>query len=63
MKKNDRNALKTMKKEELVAKLADLSKELSVSRVQHSLGRLKNTRILSMLCDDIARVKVVMEKV
>lgn len=60
MKKNDVKALHNLQVPELDKKRAELAKEFSKARMDHSVGRLKNVRILSSLRADIARVSTLL---
>ena len=59
MKKNDITALHTKTIKELEAQLGVLWIELAQARLKKAAGKLKNTH-LSMLCDDVARIKTVL---
>ena len=61
MKSNDIKALHTKTIEELKVQLDDLLLLLATSRLQKRAGKLKNTH-LSLLSDDVARVKTVIRE-
>jgi large subunit ribosomal protein L29 len=54
--------LKSATEAELVAKAADLTKELFNVRFQLHTGRLENTAKLNLLKKDIARVQTVLSQ-
>lgn len=54
--------VREMKNEELVAKLADLKKELFNLRLSHATGQLTNPLALANVKRDIARVKTVLRE-
>lgn len=56
------NKVREMNKEELVAKLADLKKELFNLRLSHATGQLTNNMQLVLCKKDIARVKTVLKQ-
>lgn len=56
------NKVRELNNEELVAKLADLKKELFNLRLSHATGQLKNNMALQNCKKDIARVKTVLKE-
>ena len=54
--------VREMSTTELVAKLADLKKELFNLRLSHATGQLTNPLALSNVKKDIARVKTVLRE-
>ncbi|MDD3831063.1 MAG: 50S ribosomal protein L29 [Clostridia bacterium] len=54
--------IRELNNEELVAKLADLKKELFNLRLSHSSGQLSNNMALSLCKKDIARVQTVLKQ-
>jgi len=61
MRTNDIKQLHTTEVTELEKKLLELSKQLDATRMEHMLGKLKNTQTLRGLRRDIARVKTVLK--
>ena len=54
--------LRDLNNEQLVAKLADLKKELFNLRLSHATGQLNNPLALASVKKDIARVKTVLRE-
>ncbi len=54
--------IRELNNEELVAKLADLKKELFNLRLSHATGQLGNPIQLSVVKKDIARVKTIIRE-
>lgn len=54
--------VRELNNEELVAKLADLKKELFNLRLSHATGQLTNPLALSNVKKDIARIKTVLHE-
>ena len=54
--------VRELNNEELVAKLADLKKELFNLRLSHATGQLTNPLALANVKKDIARVKTVLRE-
>ena len=54
--------VRELNNEELVAKLADLKKELFNLRLSHATGQLTNPLALANVKKDIARIKTVMRE-
>jgi large subunit ribosomal protein L29 len=61
MKTNDIKLLHTTEVKDLQTKLEELVKQLTSVRMEHMLGRLKNTQSLRFLRRDIARVQTVLK--
>ncbi|MDQ3008500.1 MAG: 50S ribosomal protein L29 [bacterium] len=62
MKRNDITALPTKSSSELQAQLQELQVELSKLRLEKPTGRLSNPRRISVVKDDIARIKTVLHQ-
>ena len=56
------NKVRELTTEELIAKLADLKKELFNLRLSHATGQLNNPLALNTVKKDIARVKTVLKE-
>ena len=56
------NKVRELNNEELVAKLADLKKELFNLRLSHASGQLTNPLALNNVKKDIARIKTVLRE-
>lgn len=54
--------VRELSSEELVAKLADLKKELFNLRLSHATGQLTNPLALANVKKDIARIKTVLRQ-
>ena len=54
--------VRELNNEELVAKLADLKKELFNLRLSHATGQLTNPLALANVKKDIARIKTVLRE-
>ena len=54
--------VRELNNEELVAKLADLKKELFNLRLSHATGQLTNPLALASVKKDIARIKTVLRE-
>ena len=54
--------VRDLNNEQLVAKLADLKKELFNLRLSHATGQLNNPLALASVKKDIARVKTVLRE-
>ncbi len=54
--------LRDLSSEELLAKAADLKKELFNLRVQQAMGQIENPMRLRLLRKDIARTKTVLKE-
>ena len=54
--------VRELNNEELVAKLADLKKELFNLRLSHATGQLTNPLALANVKKDIARIKTVLHE-
>lgn len=54
--------VRDLNNEQLVAKLADLKKELFNLRLSHATGQLNNSLALASVKKDIARVKTVLRE-
>ena len=54
--------VRELNNEELVAKLADLKKQLFNLRLSHATGQLNNPLELAIVKKDIARVKTVLRE-
>jgi large subunit ribosomal protein L29 len=54
--------VRELTQEELVAKLAELKKELFTLRFQHAINQLDNPMRLNAVKKDIARVKTVLRE-
>lgn len=62
MKRNDSKALATKSLDELNKQLMSLVAELAKARLEKKAGRLSNPRQVSVLSDDIARIKTVIRE-
>jgi large subunit ribosomal protein L29 len=60
--KNSARDLRDLSTEELVAKAADLKKELFNLRVQQAMGQIENPMRLRILRKDIAKTKTVLKE-
>lgn len=60
--KNSVKDLRDLSTEELVAKAADLKKELFNLRVQQAMGQIENPMRLRILRKDIAKTKTVLKE-
>jgi large subunit ribosomal protein L29 len=60
--KNDIKDLRDLSSEELLAKAADLKKELFNLRVQQAMGQIENPMRLRILRRDIAKTKTVLKE-
>ena len=60
--KNSAKDLRDLSTEELVAKAADLKKELFNLRVQQAMGQIENPMRLRILRKDIAKTKTVLKE-
>lgn len=60
MKTNDIKALHQLSADELNKKIAELSQQYAVARMNHSVGKLGNVASLKTLRKDIAVVKTVL---
>ena len=56
------NKVRELTTEELIAKLADLKKELFNLRLSHATGQLANPLALNNVKKDIARIKTVLRE-
>lgn len=56
------NNVRELNNEELVAKLAELKKELFNLRLSHATGQLSNPLALNSVKKDIARIKTVLRE-
>lgn len=56
------NNVRELNNEELVAKLAELKKELFNLRLSHATGQLSNPLALNGVKKDIARIKTVLRE-
>lgn len=54
--------LRKLSQEELLAKAAEIRKELFISRIKHSTGQFEKTARLSLLKRDVARVETVLRE-
>lgn len=62
MKKKDITKLHELSVAELQKKLEEMQRVLAKSRLEKKVGKLPNPRSVSMLSDDIARVKTIMRQ-
>lgn len=62
MKRNDITKLATQDVSELEAELTKLSGEMTKARLAKKSGKLNNLRSISVLSDDIARIKTVLRQ-
>lgn len=62
MKRNDIKKLATLEVSELQAQLATVSAEMTKARLAKKSGKLNNLRSISVLSDDIARIKTVLRQ-
>ncbi len=60
--KNSVKDLRDLSNEELLAKAADLKKELFNLRVQQAMGQIENPMRLRILRKDIAKTKTVLKE-
>ena len=60
MKKQDKKALFGKTQAELMKMFTDIQKQLAKNNIELRAGKLKNTRSLSTLRDDVARIKTVL---
>lgn len=62
MKSNDITALHDKSAAELAKQLSELQKQLATARLQKVVGKLENPSLITVLRDDIARIKTVLRK-
>jgi large subunit ribosomal protein L29 len=62
MKRNDIKALATKSLSELNKQLSEVVTELSKARLEKKAGKLSNPRTVSILGDDVARIKTVIRE-
>lgn len=62
MKRNDIKALHSKSVAELTKQVTELQLELSKKRHEKRVGRVSNTRSISQLADDIARIKTIIRE-
>jgi large subunit ribosomal protein L29 len=60
--KTSANDLRDLSSEELLAKAADLKKEIFNLRVQQAMGQIENPMRLRLLRKDIAKTKTVLKE-
>jgi large subunit ribosomal protein L29 len=60
--KNSAKDLRDLSNEELLAKAADLKKEIFNLRVQQAMGQIENPMRLRLLRKDIAKTKTVLKE-
>ncbi|HYD35273.1 MAG TPA: 50S ribosomal protein L29 [Vitreimonas sp.] len=62
MKRNDIKALKDKSVAELQKQLAQLVVELARKRHEKKVGKIVNSRSVSVMSDDIARIKTILKE-
>jgi ribosomal protein L29 len=60
MKRNDIKALKNKSVDELLKQLNELTMAFAKIKLEKKVGRVANPRSVSMMADDIARIKTVL---
>lgn len=62
MKRNDIKALADKSVAELNKQLQELQLQVAKARLEKSVGKLENLRLVSSLSDDVARIKTVLRE-
>lgn len=62
MKRNDIKALHEKTSAELIKRLHELETKVAKARLELSAGKLEDTRLISKLRDDIARIKTILRE-